>query len=257
MVEEPPKSTPPAFRRWLRAILGMGFLFIVIHWGILFFRIYSLKFHNPGTTAFIQHYLDHCGKIQNGCPFAQTWKPLRQISKNLEEAVLIGEDDAFFEHEGIDPEAIRESIEINLKKNRIVRGGSTITQQLVKNLYLSSSKDPLRKLNEIGLALLMEKLLAKQRILEIYLNVIEWGEGIYGAEAASQFYFKKPAGLLTSEEAAYLAAILPNPSLLTDPRHARRAGRRKAIILKRMGRRITSPPPPPSSDRPTSAPSPF
>jgi len=171
------------------------------------------------------------------CPMEKTWEPLSEISKNLQEAVLIGEDDAFFEHEGIDPEAIRESIELNLKKKKFARGGSTITQQLVKNLYLSPSKNPFRKAKEILMALFMEKMLTKQRILELYLNVIEWGKGIYGAEAASQFYFHKSCKILSPEEAAYLSAIIPNPSLYTDPDHARRLARRKAIILKRMSRR--------------------
>ena len=191
----------------------------------------------PKTTAFIQLYLKECSAHSDPCPMAQTWEPLSQISKNLQEAVLIGEDDAFFEHEGIDPEAIRESMELNLKKKKFARGGSTITQQLVKNLYLSPSKNPLRKVKEIFIALFMEKILTKQRILELYLNVIEWGKGIYGAEAASQFYFHKPAKTLSTEEAAFLASIIPNPMFYTDPAHAQRASRRKGIILKRMSRR--------------------
>ncbi len=190
----------------------------------------------------MQYYLKHCQREKSACLIEQSWRSLDEISPYLQEAVLIGEDDAFFEHEGIDLDAMQESIELNLKKKRFIRGGSTITQQLAKNLYLSSSKNPLRKIKEILIALFMEKILDKERILEIYLNVIEWGKGIYGAEAASNFYFHKPARDLNREEAAYLAAIIPNPVSYASRAHNRRAMKRKGIILRRMGSRTTSPP---------------
>lgn len=227
-----PKSKA-RFGRWLWFSLVFLLLFIGIDLSRIFFQVWTLKVHNPQTTAFIQKYLKTCN---NPCVFHQSWKTLPEISKSLQEAVLIGEDDAFFEHDGIDTDAIKESIELNLKKKKIVRGGSTLTQQLAKNLYLSSSKNPWRKAKEILIALLMEKMLSKQRILEMYLNVIEWGKGVYGAEAASEFYFKKPAANLSAPEAAYLAAIIPNPSLYTK-HWSRRALKRKSIILRRMGYR--------------------
>ncbi|MFO1518989.1 MAG: monofunctional biosynthetic peptidoglycan transglycosylase [bacterium] len=223
-----------SFRKWFWALIGLCLLIALLQLSAVFVEVAWLSTKNPTTSAFIQNYLTHCVTNGSPCPFEQQWKPLSEISKNLQEAVLIGEDDAFFEHEGIDTEAIKESIELNLKKKRFVRGGSTLTQQLAKNLYLSPSKNPYRKLKEILIALFMEKMLTKQRILELYLNLIEWGKGIYGAEAASQFYFKKPASELSAEEAAYLSAIIPNPELLTSPEHSRRALRRKSIILKRM-----------------------
>lgn len=198
------------------------------------YEILMLKFKNPQSTKFIQTYLKQCS---HPCVFEKEWLELDKISKQLQEAVLIGEDDAFFEHEGIDTDALESAWEANLKKQKIVRGGSTLTQQLVKNLYLTSSKNPLRKIKEIILALWMEKILEKKRILEIYLNVIEWGSGIYGAEAASKFYYKKEANKLTTEEAAYLAAIIPNPKYLSDPKRSKRAQRRKSILLKRMQNR--------------------
>jgi len=232
-----PEKVKPRFRRWLFALLGaLAFVFLV-QTGLIFVEIALLATRPPKTTAFIQRYLKDCSAHADPCPVEQTWKPLSEISKNLQEAVLIGEDDAFFEHEGIDPEAIRESIELNFKKKKFARGGSTITQQLVKNLYLSPSKNPFRKAKEILIALFMEKMLTKQRILEIYLNVIEWGKGVYGAEAASRFYFHKSAKILSADEAAFLAAILPNPKLYTDSAHTRKATRRKGIILRRMSRR--------------------
>jgi monofunctional biosynthetic peptidoglycan transglycosylase len=233
-----PSTAKPrsSFRRWLLAILGALALLFLIQMGWTFFEIAELGNHNPKTSAFIQRYLELCSEHSTPCTIQQSWEPLSEISKNLQEAVLIGEDDAFFEHEGIDTEAIRESIEADLKKKKFVRGGSTITQQLAKNLYLSPSKNPFRKLKEILMALFMEKMLTKQRILELYLNVIEWGNGIYGAEAASQFYFHKSSKALSNEEAAFLSAIVPNPTLYTNPAHARRMTRRKDIILRRMAR---------------------
>lgn len=229
-------QTPPKklrLRRWIGFAFLFFLLFLLIDFGRICLEVWSLSIHNPTTSAFIQRYLKTCN---NPCPFHQTWKPLSEISKNLQEAVLIGEDDTFFDHEGIDPEAIRESIELNLKKKKLVRGGSTLTQQLAKNLYLSSSKNPWRKAKEILIAILMEKMLSKQRILEIYLNIIEWGKGVYGAQAASEYYFKKEAFALTAPEAAYLSAIIPNPSLYTS-RWSRKAQGRKNIILRRMGGR--------------------
>lgn len=223
----------PRLRRWLGFGALFFLLFLLLDFGSICLEVWSLSVHDPKTSAFIQRYLKTCS---NPCPFYQSWKPLGEISKNLQEAVLISEDDAFFEHEGIDPEAIKESIELNLKKKKFARGGSTLTQQLAKNLYLSPSKNPWRKAKEILLAMLMEKMISKQRILEIYLNVIEWGKGIYGAQAASEFYFKKDASALSAPEAAYLSAIIPNPGLYTSA-WSRRAQGRRNIILKRMGYR--------------------
>ncbi len=225
------------FYRSLKIIFLILIFWIILDFSITTFRIYLLKFYNPTTTAFIQQDLEKCKNENDSCSFQMDWKPLKTISSSLQKAVLISEDDAFFEHEGIDTDAIQESIETNLKKKKIVRGGSTITQQLVKNLYLSSSKNPLRKIKEMLLALVMEKFLTKQRILEIYLNVIEWGNHLYGAEAASRFYFKKPASDLSVEEAAYLAVIIPNPVLYSRPGYSRPVLRRKSILLHRMNYR--------------------
>ena len=224
----------PRSRRFLKAALAFIALVILIQMAVFFAEVALLSTRNPPTTAFIQRYLNQCLLAGEDCPFSQEWKPLDEISIQLQEAVLIGEDDAFFEHEGIDTEALREAAEVNRRKKKIVRGGSTITQQLAKNLYLSPSKNYYRKGKEMIISLLMEKILTKQRILEIYLNVIQWGRGIYGAEAASLHYFNKPASKLTMDEAAFLAAIIPNPERLTDSSHSKVADRRKAIILRRM-----------------------
>ena len=145
--------------------------------------------------------------------------------------MLVAEDPHFYYHDGIDGDAIQRAMALNLKEKRIVRGASTLPQQLAKNLYLSSSKSILRKSKEMVIALFMDRVLSKQRILEIYLNVAEWGRGLYGAEAASRFYFQKPASMLSMQEAAYLASLLPNPVFYADPSHSAQTLEREGHIL--------------------------
>jgi monofunctional biosynthetic peptidoglycan transglycosylase len=145
-------------------------------------------------------------------------------------AVVIAEDDKFWRHEGFDFEALRKAIEKDIKAGRLKYGGSTITQQLVKNLYLSPSKNPLRKLKEAVLAWRLERELSKRRILELYLNVAEWGEGIFGIEAASRHYYGKPASALDPEEAARLASVLPNPRRYSPVGQSRYVENRARII---------------------------
>jgi monofunctional biosynthetic peptidoglycan transglycosylase len=213
---------------------------------------------NPATTAFIE--LREREAIDKGLKprRAQRWVTYTRISPELKRAVLVAEDDAFFQHEGVDFEQLQESIEIDWKRGRLTRGASTITQQLAKNLYLSPSKDPLRKLRELIIARRLEAELKKARILELYLNVIEWGDGIYGAEAASRAYFQSPAALVNAREAALMAGAIINPRLLNPAHPTARLLRRQQLILRRMG--AVSPPPapatpaepiPPDSDEPT------
>ena len=190
----------------------------------------SLSGQNPETTAFIERARSRVRKHGVPLKIEQTWVPLDRISKNLTEAVLVAEDDRFYQHKGFDLTEIRISMMENLRAGRWVRGGSTITQQLAKNLYLSSDKTLKRKFDEMILAWKLENGLSKTRILELYLNVVEWGEGRFGAEAASQFYFNKPAANLSRTEAASLAARLPNPDGLGE--QARK--KRENMILDRM-----------------------
>jgi len=167
----------------------------------------------------------------------QRWVPLSKISRYLINAVIVAEDGTFFEHEGIDWYELEESLKKNLEKGKAARGGSTISQQLAKNLYLSTSKDPIRKFKEVVITLRMERILSKRRILEIYLNVIEWGNGIFGAEAAARRYFGKSAAELTREEAARMAAVIPSPRRHTPNDMSRYVQRRSSIILARMAAR--------------------
>lgn len=165
-------------------------------------HVATLRYLNPGRTALM---------VERGGEVRQNWAPLSRISPYLRRAVVAAEDSSFYEHNGIDVREMQESVRKNIRKKRFARGFSTITMQLAKNLYLSPQKTVTRKLLEILIAWKMDHELSKDRILEIYLNVIEWGKGVYGAEAAARHYFKKSAAGLTPDEAAFLAAILPNP----------------------------------------------
>ena len=165
----------------------------------------------------------------------QRWVSYVRISGDLKRAVLLAEDDGFWRHEGVDVDQIQESLQLDWAQGRMVRGGSTITQQLAKNLYLSPSKDLLRKFRELIIARRLEAELKKARILELYLNVIEWGEGVYGAEAASRMYFGSSAAVLSPGESALLAGAIVNPRLLNPARPSARLLRRQQIILRKMG----------------------
>ena len=160
----------------------------------------SLRTENPETTAFME-LRDREARAAGQEPRRQQrWIPYARISSNLTRSVLVTEDSAFWDHDGVDYEQVKESIGLNFDRMEFVRGGSTITQQLAKNLYLSPSKDPIRKLRELIIARRLEAELSKRRILELYLNVIEWGDQVYGAEAAARRYFRKSASTLTAEE---------------------------------------------------------
>ncbi len=170
-----------------------------------------LKKENPGKTSFMKYRERECEKKGRKYRISQVWAPLSRISPYLKKAVLIAEDDKFWKHEGFDYETMQKAIEKDIKARKFKLGGSTVSQQLAKNLYLSPSKNPLRKTAEALITWRMEKVLSKKRILELYLNVVEWGDGIFGAEAASRHYFGKSSADLSPEEASRLAAVLPNP----------------------------------------------
>ena len=195
----------------------------------------SLRASNPATTAFIElRSLEARAKGQSPRRL-QRWVSYRSVSSDLKRAVLVAEDSAFWQHEGVDLDQLQESLQVDWARGQLLRGGSTITQQLAKNLYLSPSKDPLRKLRELVIARRLEAELPKARIFELYLNVIEWGEGIYGAEAASRAYFNMSASSIGPSEAALLAAAIINPRVLNPARPTARLRRRQQLILRRMG----------------------
>jgi monofunctional biosynthetic peptidoglycan transglycosylase len=190
---------------------------------------------NPTRTAFMEIRAREAAREGRTLRHVHRWVPYSRISQNLKRAVLVAEDSAFWEHEGVDVEQIRESLQVNWEQGKAIRGASTITQQLAKNLYLSPSRDPLRKLRELIIARRMEAALPKARIFEIYLNVIEWGDGIWGAEAAARTYFGVPASALSASQAALLAGAIINPRVLNPSRPNTRLVRRQRIILGRMG----------------------
>lgn len=193
----------------------------------------SLRSHNPATTALMeQRANENHRRVQP----LRAWVSYNNVSPHLRNAVLIAEDSAFFQHSGYDLEQLKESAKRNWRDKRFARGASTITQQLAKNLYLSTSRNPLRKIREFFIAQEMERDLSKQRIFEIYLNVIEWGDRIYGIEPAARSYFGKSASELLPEEAAILAAMIPNPRRYTPARNLKYLEKRKADILSRLSR---------------------
>ncbi len=229
------------FRFIWKIIKGFFFLILlVILGGALFLvnlpNISWLKNHNPQTTRFMEIYLDEWEDKGENPVIDHRWIPLSQISSHLKRGVMIAEDDAFYQHNGFDWKQIKESLKVNWKKKAFKRGGSTITQQLVKNLYLGPQKNIFRKIREWILTYQMEQTLTKDRILELYLNLIEWGPGVYGAEAACRYYFGTSAGSLSASQAAYLAAILPNPKLYGTARYKRKANWRANLIQKKMTR---------------------
>jgi monofunctional biosynthetic peptidoglycan transglycosylase len=201
----------------------------------------KLRTSNPTRTAFMD-LRDREARAKGEVPrHAQSWVSYANISPQLKRAVLVAEDSAFWQHDGIDYEQLKESMEVNLERGEFVRGASTITQQLAKNMYLSPSKDPVRKLREFVIARRLEAELSKQRILELYLNLIEWGDGIWGAEAAARAYFRKSAADLNAHESALLAAAIANPRVLAPAHPTARLRRRQQMILGRMGA-VTPPP---------------
>jgi monofunctional biosynthetic peptidoglycan transglycosylase len=195
----------------------------------------KLATDNPTTSAFMELRQREAEQTGRTLTIRQRWVPYSQISTHLRRAVLVAEDAAFFDHDGIDFKELRASLEHNWEEGRFERGASTITQQLAKNLYLSPSRNPIRKLRELLITRRLEAALAKRRILEIYLNVIEWGDGIFGAEAAARAYFRKPASALSPEESALLAGAIINPREHSPARPTARLLRRQQIIAGRMG----------------------
>lgn len=190
---------------------------------------------NPTTTAFMELRKEEAAQDGRTLAIRHRWVPYTQISADLRRAVIVTEDAAFFDHDGIDLNEVKASMERNWEDGRFSRGASTITQQLAKNLYLSPSRNPMRKLREVFITRRLEASLTKRRILEIYLNVIEWGDGIFGVDAAARIYFGKTAATLSREEAALLAGAIINPRVHNPGKPTRRLLRRQQIVLRRMG----------------------
>jgi monofunctional biosynthetic peptidoglycan transglycosylase len=210
-------------------------LAVVLLFQLWFFaQVVWLNFFNPSSSAFMDQRLEVLQEKNPHAKLRHKWVPYTRISSNLKRALVAAEDANFMEHEGFDWDAIQAAFEKNLKRGKVVAGGSTISQQLAKNLFLSSRRSAVRKLHEANLTLMIEAVMSKRRIFEIYLNIIEWGNGVYGAEAASRYYYKKSAASLDAWEAARMAAMVPNPRYYDRRRDTSYLSRKTNLILLRM-----------------------
>jgi monofunctional biosynthetic peptidoglycan transglycosylase len=197
----------------------------------VFAQVWRLRAHNPETTAFMQQGLARLQAKNPKRQLRQQWVPYEKISAHLKRAVLAAEDQSFLAHRGFDWDAIRDAYERNQREQRSIHGGSSITQQLAKNLFLSPRRTYFRKAQEAVITVMLEASLSKRRILEIYLNVIEWGDGIYGVEAAAQHHFGVSAAQLDAQQSARLATVIPAPHRYNPLRDTEFMQRRIAFVL--------------------------
>ena len=211
----------------MKKLLGFVWYFVaIIFAALVLYQIWLFAHicwwvkYNPSTSAFMEIRLEALQDRNPAAELRHKWVSYERISSNLKHALIASEDAKFVDHEGFDWEGIRNAYEKNLKRGRIVAGGSTISQQLAKNLFLSTKRSPWRKLEEAVITVMLESVMDKRRIFEIYLNIIEWGNGIFGAEAAAQHYFQVSSSKLSPEQAAWLAAIVPNPRYYERHREA-------------------------------------
>ena len=220
--------------RWLkRLVVGLlGLLLLYQLW--LFVWVLWWSSANPETTRFMQIRLTELQLKDPGARLKRQWVDYAKISNHLKRALIVSEDDLFVHHEGFDWEGIQKALEKNRKRGKVVAGGSTISQQLAKNLFLTPSKTPWRKAQEALVTLMIEAVWSKQRIFEVYLNVIEWGNGVFGAEAAARYYYGVSAAQLSAEQAARLAAMVPSPRFYDRNRHAPGLAAKAQVILGRM-----------------------
>lgn len=221
-------------KRWLWRLFLLLTGLVVIYQSWILVQITYWNHYNPSSSAFMRARLDLLREKDHGAALRMQWVPYERISPNLKRAVIAAEDGKFLHHEGFDFEAIQRAYEKNLEKGKLVAGGSTISQQLAKNLFLSGEKTPWRKLQEAVITFMLENVMSKRRILEIYLNVIEWGDGVFGAEAAMRHYYGTSASSITVEQAARLAAVIPNPRFYDRNRTTPWLTKKTAIILSRM-----------------------
>ncbi len=222
-------------RKYLWWIVAAPFLLVLLVQAYFFVQIWWWVDHNPSSTSFMRQQLSELQKKNPNAKLKHQWVPYERISNNLKRAVIASEDSNFSEHEGVDWDALMKAYEKNTKKKKVVSGGSTITQQLAKNLFLSGSRSYIRKGQELVITYMLEFLMDKERIFEIYLNVVELGTGVFGAEAAARHYYRVPASALSAGQAAKLAVMLPRPRVYGKNPDSAYLTRRTEIILRRMG----------------------
>ncbi|MDP2170756.1 MAG: monofunctional biosynthetic peptidoglycan transglycosylase [Rhodocyclaceae bacterium] len=220
--------------RWLLKTFAAAALLLLLWQGWYVGWVVWWRYVDPGQTSFMVMRLDALREKNPKAKLQQRWVPYERISVQLKRAVVAAEDDKFIDHEGFDWEGIQKALEKNQRKGKVVAGGSTISQQLAKNLFLSSDKTPWRKAQEAIITVWLELLWDKRRILEVYLNVVEWGDGVFGAEAAANRYFGNSASQLSAVQAARLAVMLPAPRRFERNPNSEYLNRRTQLILARM-----------------------
>lgn len=221
--------------RWLGEGLAAACVLLLLYQLWLFAHVLWWIDHNPSTTSFMEAGLARQQDKNPDAELRHKWVPYDRISIHMKRAIVAAEDSKFLDHEGFDVEGIQAAVAKNLKKGRLVAGGSTISQQLAKNLFLSGERSFIRKGQEAIITVMIEATWSKRRILEMYLNVIEWGNGIYGVEAAAHRYYKTSAANLSRDQAARMAAMAPNPRWYENHRSSRAYQRRVAVISRYMG----------------------
>jgi monofunctional biosynthetic peptidoglycan transglycosylase len=221
-------------RGFLWRLFALLFICVLFYQAWIFAHIWWWVYHDPATSAFMEDRLLVMHDKNPKAGLQHQWLPYIKISNSLKQALIVSEDAKFVDHEGFDWDGIQKAYEKNMKKGKIVAGGSTISQQLAKNLFLSTKRTPWRKAEEAFITVMLEGMMDKQRIFEIYLNVIEWGEGVFGAESAAQHYYQTSAADLSPEQAAKLAAMVPNPRYYDRHREATGLLAKTQIILSRM-----------------------
>lgn len=217
---------------WRTLVLASAALVVYQFW--IFGHVVWYVWFEPKSTSFMQTRLETLREVNPNARLRHQWVPYERISIHLKRAIVAAEDAKFLDHAGFDWEAIQQAAQRNLERGRVVAGGSTISQQLAKNLFLSGRRTPWRKLQEASITFMIESVMSKRRILELYLNLIEWGEGVFGAEAAARHYFGVSAMQLAPEQAARLAAMVPRPRFYDRVRSTPLLERRSATILARM-----------------------
>ncbi len=219
-----------------KVFLGLILAFLIIEIVMLPFpwTVASLRTENPKLTAVMKERIRQARAKRQPYKIRQSYVPLSRISDAMVHAMIVGEDGTFYENHGVDWYEVEQSLEEDWKEKKIVRGSSTITMQLAKNLWYSTSRDPFTKLNEVIAAYMLEHYLSKDRIMELYLNDIEFGRGIFGVEAASRIYFGEPASQLSRDQAARLAAIIPSPIRHSPNSSSQFVSFRTSVILIRM-----------------------
>jgi monofunctional biosynthetic peptidoglycan transglycosylase len=223
------------FRKLVLWLIVLPVALVLVLQAYFFLQIWWWVDHNPQSTSFMSRQQSLLQETNPDAQLKYKWVPYNRISNNLKRAIIASEDSTFSEHEGIDWEAMQKAYEKNTRKGKVVAGGSTITQQLAKNLFLSGERSYVRKAQEVVITYMLEYLMDKERIFEIYLNVVEWGVGVFGAEAAAQHYYGVPAASLNASQAARLAVMLPRPRYYDKHRGSVYLARRTGLILRRMG----------------------